>query len=245
MSDTPHNFHNFALKSSLFKGQHDWYFCFLKSERIAHVLAVLAESIPSFGQAEFAQLYVDAASLPKTICRFAAGEAEAEAVLATLFSLLSGVRLAATRGLISKENTQILLQEYQALVERFAASTHPSPFMHTADFSVPEVREERAPSLIATRLADLNQPLKDTASKGHSVPPKGQTAAAEAPNERASQILKFVQEKRSVSIKDISSTVRGCSEKTIQRELAFLIRQGLVRKTGERRWSQYLPVARG
>ena len=38
MSEKEKNFHNFALQSSLFKGHSDWYYCFLKAERIAHVV---------------------------------------------------------------------------------------------------------------------------------------------------------------------------------------------------------------
>jgi len=41
MPDNSNKFHEFALKSILFKGRHDWYFCYLKAEKIAHVLAVL------------------------------------------------------------------------------------------------------------------------------------------------------------------------------------------------------------
>jgi hypothetical protein len=33
-------FHEIALKSILFKGRTDIYFCYLKSEKIAHVLAL-------------------------------------------------------------------------------------------------------------------------------------------------------------------------------------------------------------
>ena len=38
---------------------------------------------------------------------------------------------------------------------------------------------------------------------------------------------------------DIAQTIRDCSEKTIQRELIALIQGGIVKKTGERRWSKY------
>ena len=45
-----------------------------------------------------------------------------------------------------------------------------------------------------------------------------------------------------VSIKDISKKVKACSEKTILRELLFLIDNNLVSKTGERRWARYKAV---
>ncbi|MBI2108891.1 MAG: DeoR family transcriptional regulator [Parcubacteria group bacterium] len=56
---------------------------------------------------------------------------------------------------------------------------------------------------------------------------------------RQDVIFKLLKSRGEVSIKDISEVVSGCSEKTIQRELLSLVEQGIVRKTGERRWSKY------
>ena len=42
-----------------------------------------------------------------------------------------------------------------------------------------------------------------------------------------------------MGIRDIASFVIGCSEKTVQRELASLISDGLIKKEGEKRWSRY------
>jgi hypothetical protein len=40
-------------------------------------------------------------------------------------------------------------------------------------------------------------------------------------------------------IKDVSPLVTGCSEKTIQRELSAMVRSGILKKVGEKRWSRY------
>ena len=56
---------------------------------------------------------------------------------------------------------------------------------------------------------------------------------------RKELILKFVREKHEVSIKDISSVIKDFSEKTIQRDLLTLVKAGVLKKTGERRWSKY------
>ena len=81
-------------------------------------------------------------------------------------------------------------------------------------------------------------PLKDT-HKGHMLVSREQ-------KNRQDIILAFVRNNKGVSIKDIRQladpAIRGCSEKTIQRELGELIRRGLIKKVGERRWSQYLPL---
>ena len=56
---------------------------------------------------------------------------------------------------------------------------------------------------------------------------------------RQEAIIQAVRVKKEVSIKDLVAVVKGCSEKTIQRELTFLVNAGIVSKTGERRWSRY------
>ena len=40
-------------------------------------------------------------------------------------------------------------------------------------------------------------------------------------------------------IKDVSPLIKGCSEKTIQRELLSMVKSGILKKEGEKRWSKY------
>jgi len=58
-------------------------------------------------------------------------------------------------------------------------------------------------------------------------------------NERQIKIIDLVKNKGVVSIKDISLNMNGCSEKTIQRELITMVKSGVLKKEGERRWSRY------
>jgi len=58
--------------------------------------------------------------------------------------------------------------------------------------------------------------------------------------QRNDVILQVLRTKGEVGIKDISSIIINCSEKTIQRELIALIERGLVIRKGERRWSTYV-----
>lgn len=75
-----------------------------------------------------------------------------------------------------------------------------------------------------------NQNIKDTSVDGF----KGQ---------RRDQIITIIKQKGdgkgSVNIKDITDKIRDCSEKTIQRELISMVESGVLKKTGERRWSTY------
>jgi len=62
----------------------------------------------------------------------------------------------------------------------------------------------------------------------------------QAKNSRRGLILEFLKGKDWTSIKDITDAISGCSAKTIQRELADLVHQGVLKKKGDRRWSRYL-----
>jgi hypothetical protein len=58
-------------------------------------------------------------------------------------------------------------------------------------------------------------------------------------NDRQTLILNTIHTKGESSIKDLTDIIKGCSEKTIQRELITLVHSGALLKTGERRWSRY------
>ncbi len=56
---------------------------------------------------------------------------------------------------------------------------------------------------------------------------------------RSNRILKLIKDNREVSIKDITNHFPELSEKTIQRELVSFTELGVLKKSGERRWSRY------
>lgn len=58
-------------------------------------------------------------------------------------------------------------------------------------------------------------------------------------NRRRQEILNIIKKKKDITIKDISGSVVGCSGKTLQRELLSLVRLGVLKKEGEKRWSRY------
>lgn len=249
MLDGSKKFHEFAVKSILFKGHTDLYLCYLKAERIAHVLALLQlRSVTD--TAEKLQPLVSAASrLPETMVHFAAGEIDIAVLLADLFSLLSAVRLFGTQQVIANENSALLASEYERLAEKIASGTRLSPFIQDADFILPSLPTSESMLPLMPASETFTQPgiVKDI--KGQTKGQKDKTTSLQGQardtqgglSKRASLILEFVRKHKNVSIKDIAKVIRGFSEKTIQRELTSLIQQGLVEKRGERRWSIYSP----
>lgn len=231
------NFHEIALQSVLFKGRHDWYYCYLKAEKIAHVLHVLAKG----GGEHIREIAGICSEIPKSIAYAAAGEYTQEMLLADIFASISEIRLGATEDAVDKETAKILIEEYELLVRRLVATTHPSPFISRNDFEVPLLPQKP----ISTKDVFLGSPesaagerIKD--NKGHDFLKDTKKDIPGGDNkDRPHKILDIVRKNNGVSIKDISALVRDCSEKTIQRELVSLIEQGLIRKVGERRWSLY------
>lgn len=66
------------------------------------------------------------------------------------------------------------------------------------------------------------------------------SVTADAPKtDRREIILKLVRQKGEVAIKDVTDLISDCSEKTIQRELVAMVESGILKKTGEKRWSRY------
>jgi len=231
-------FHEFAIKSILFKGHTDLYLCYLKAEKIAHVLSLLQLRSGAEGSDKLQPLVSAASRLPETVLHFAAGEMDVTVVLADIFSLLSATRLASTQRFIANENGAILSTEYEQLAEKISGGTRLSPFVSEADFLLPSLpaSESLLPLLQASETLPQGAAVKDI--KGQN---KGQKDKPSDFNKRTSLILEFVRKHKNVSIKDIAKVIKGFSEKTIQRELGALIQQGLVVKRGERRWSIYSP----
>lgn len=180
-----------------------------------------------------------------------------ETDIVTLVGLLTSASLVGT---ISSKNTQVLNDELSALITTTAnmGTLSGRAYMETDALSV-----ELPPDLF------MGEPRGTTPSyKGHTIDtvrplrptPTGTVAArsyqtqisGEAPRQvryvervqevqkdRRATILGLLQRKDRINVKDVANIVRDCSEKTIQRELAALVAQGVLKKEGERRWSTY------
>jgi len=235
MPDNSKKFHEFALQSILFKGRSDWYFCYLKTEKIAHVLVVLAQGSGAAAD-DITEAARRAASLSGEIAHLAAGEVDAPIVLADIFALLGTVRMLSTCKSISSEAGALLMRELEQIAERLVRGSHPSPFVSAEDFEVPLIQEKQTP-LLGHGMSYGTSDVRLGAIKDKR--PQGQNKRQ---SDRMSLILDLVRKRKSLSIKEIASVIRDCSEKTIQRELNILIERGLIRREGERRWSLYLPA---
>jgi hypothetical protein len=229
MPDRNKKFHEFALQSILFKGRHEWYYCHLKTEKIAQVLTLLSKR--GGESADLAEAGRRAASLSHEIAHLAAGEVDAAVVLADLFALMGFIRMLGVRGGLSEEGVSIFITECEGIAERLVRGANPSPFVSAEDFVV-GVPAQGTNLLSQGPTPPPNAAIKDKGGKGQN---KGQS-------DRMSLILELVRKRKTLSIKEIAEVIKDCSEKTIQRELNALINRGLIKREGERRWSVYRPA---
>ncbi len=100
-----------------------------------------------------------------------------------------------------------------------------------------EIKKEDMSFKKNTSEISKGQTLKDIDSKGHTKEKK-KTDAVDRLNRKTS-ILNFIKQNKEARIKDILTHIGNCSEKTIQRELNELIKDGVLKKEGDRRWSKY------
>lgn len=114
---------------------------------------------------------------------------------------------------------------------------------------------DRAVASSRRELLDLdtfsNRPRSDISFKGQDLQEAGENkkpvqknlkefgAVAVKKNSRQSIIINLLKRKKEIMIKDVSPLVEGCSEKTIQRELLAMVKAGILKKSGEKRWSRY------
>lgn len=69
--------------------------------------------------------------------------------------------------------------------------------------------------------------------------PLGESSVASSEIDRRQVIIDFIKGQGWSSIRDIAGVVPNLSNKTVQRQLQNLVRDGVLKKVGDRRWSRY------
>lgn len=218
---------DFVLEKSIFNNIFEKdirrVFIYKKAERLAkaiHLIApAFAESVSLRNRIDAVAIaLVDAAIVPSSVAR-----AGLSRELLTLSSLLS---IARTGGFLSSMNADLIAREAHMLLQEVAEYEEPRLFL------------EETPTL--SSIAKQTLPRKSIRTP-QPIIRKGHLKDVLDINikDRRDSVLSVIRNRGTASIKDISTLIRGVSEKTIQRELQALIGTGVVKKQGERRWSTY------
>jgi hypothetical protein len=171
--------------------------------------------------------------------------------------VVSLLEISSRSGLVSAMNFSILEQEFLKLVDTVDAHniSHKELQSHNLSksfFYVPQtpVQPVVAPVQNPTQFEVMESPkqqiptdhIKPEQTSHNTVTKTPGSVSDNNPFKRTNRqeaILSLLRKRSDLSIKDIAGVVKGCGEKTIQRELISLISLGLITKVGERRWSRY------
>lgn len=175
----------------------------------------------------------------------------ADLVIDTLSScardLISLTSLAVVSGLISRNNGTLVITEMEALLSSFrqvvSESTAKAGFILSEEFfkADPELNQQLAQKInkghIPAFLSDnANKALKNNSIKTSVTEVKD---IKDKKDSRKNRIIELLKTRSNLTVKDFTTVINDCSEKTIQRELIDLVEKGIVKKEGERRWSTY------
>jgi|SRR3989344_2210409 len=147
-----------------------------------------------------------------------------------ILELISLLDIASMSGLISEMNSSVLQTEFKLFLDLL------SDYAKNVEIENGDIIKNML--MVEKLTADKMQrslPEKPTPNLSIKDNYKGHTRK----DTRRVLILEFIRTHSKSSIKDIAPNVKGCSEKTIQRELISLVKMGQVNKIGERRWSRY------
>jgi hypothetical protein len=206
--------------NDFFKNNYHTY-AVLKAEKLASALYIVSNFIPEndpLRQRLRTQALDVVALTSSTQWNF-------ENISSRILELGTLLSAAERAGLISAMNAKILSEEYAALAKFL--QKHASDVGDTVDTMAHLSNTEKSVPQSDRKEKDTytHKPLPKKTYKRH--------------NDRKEAILSLIGKDDTLSIKDIASSIKGCSEKTIQRELTALVAEGVLIKEGERRWSTY------
>jgi DNA-binding transcriptional ArsR family regulator len=229
---------NFVLEKSIFSNVFEKdirrVFIYKKAERLAKAIHLIAPAFvhsPSLRNRadSIAMSLVDAAILPPSLAR--------DPLSRELLALSSLLSIARIGGHLSNMNANLISKEAHTLLQEVAAYEEPHLFLDESP-TLSDIARKAVQGNGANR--SHAQPLNAQKKSVQKVF-KGQSSIKDNTQKsgRKDNILNVLRSKGQSSIKDISTVIRGVSEKTIQRELQSMVDTGLIKRSGERRWSMY------
>jgi hypothetical protein len=169
--------------------------------------------------------------------------------VSTGLRLISLLEISYIGGIISKMNYDILKYELENMIRSVESGegSNVSNILFPENFFAVSGEQNNSQGLVNNSL-DRND-----YSKGHnimsdrfarplgelSVKPFSSSLKPQEKSNRQETIVSLLKKNKELGIKDFVTAIKGCSEKTIQRELVVLVSKGQVKKTGQKRWSRY------
>lgn len=233
-----------SIFSNIFEKDIKRIYIYKKAERLAKAIHLIT---PAFVDSTSLRNRIDAIAIGLVDAAILPPGAARDALSRELLALSSMLGIARTGGLLSSMNADLIAREAHLLLQEVAAYEEPRLFLDEAP-TLADIAKRAASGARPPRAVHAPSSSVGESKKGPGIPTKGQLKDSPivkdiSATNRRNSILEIIQSKGgSASIKDISTVIRGVSEKTVQRELIALIGAGMIRKEGERRWSTYYIV---
>ncbi len=229
-----HNFGNLVLEKSIFSNVFDKdirrVFIYKKAERLAKVIHIIT---PAFSETPALRNRIDLIAVGLIDSAVLSPIYSQDALARELLALSSVLSIARTSGMLSIMNVNLIEEEVHALLQEIATYEEP----HISLDEVPSIAElAKASSSRRVVRSDSRRTVTNIKSNKTVRANKGQNNIKD---KRIEAILSIIRVKGRVYIKDISTSIRDVSEKTIQRELTALVSKGILIRNGKRRWTSY------
>ncbi len=175
-------------------------------------------------------------------------EMATEAFLISARDLIALLSLSLVSRLISFNNANLVIKEVESVVDIFRKSGQEAilkdGYILSEDFFAGDPVLQNG---LKGHLSHKGQNTRQVPRLSSSHEKKMHTSDTHVAGEpikdkkdkRQNQILELLKHQPNLTIKDFVRVIPGCSEKTIQRELAELMKKGVIKREGERRWSRY------
>jgi len=233
-------------EENLFKTSPQDLFIYRKAEKICsaiHFVTTFQDEREPI-RSTLRERSIDLLSLSLSFIKSANLQASISLMSARLVELKSLLQTSYHSGLISQMNFNIIKDELDHLMltietKRQKLFSLPTTFM---EVEAPEKTEEFKGQSIGHKPGDpLNRRISGTSSINYHQGKKENIAnnINHLMSDRANKIMLLLKDNNSLTIKDFSNYIKGCSEKTLQRELLKMVAEGKIKKRGERRWSRY------
>lgn len=157
--------------------------------------------------------------------------------------MISLLDLALINHSLSQMNFSILLDEYRKLKNYLVDEgvyRQQMGDLTKVELPVPDSLTRAGSLLLVAEKINKGQVADLPDSQRTSGVVKSKKGESDQQINRREQIVRLVRGHGWTSIKDISSAIKGCGTKTVQRELAGMVKDGVLQKKGDRRWSRYL-----
>ncbi|KND51130.1 MAG: hypothetical protein ABA06_02335 [Parcubacteria bacterium C7867-001] len=230
---------SFVLEKSIFNNVFNKdiqrIYIYKKAERLSKALTLVT---PAFRDHPSLRDRVDRVSVALIDATIGGVAFSLESLSKELLALSSILSIARSAGILSPMNADLISEEAHVLLQE------------AASYEMPRVSLGEAPTLAALARASVQpryEPKARVASTSVPEPVVVQEAGHKVQIKdikdnqqgRRDAILSVLRTKSPSYIKDISTVIRDVSEKTIQRELQALVVEGVVTRSGDRRWTQY------